>query len=138
MKSYLERTLSELKSQGYMVQKVEHFNVYGGVRQDLFGFLDLLAVHPAHGIIGIQVCGEDWSSHVKKLTGERKEALILWLASGGRCTLIGWRQLKETWTPRIREFTLADFPEITPEVQTRLRTPPPDNTKNADKIIFKF
>jgi hypothetical protein len=123
-KSHLERTLSELKMHDFLCQKVEHFNMHGGVRQDLFGCFDILAAHPRYGIVGVQVCGDDWSSHVKKLTGERREAMILWLASGGRALLVGWRQLKDIWTPRIKEFTLSeDYPEITGEVMFKLRSP---------------
>lgn len=118
----IERTLSVCKELNFMVAKVEHFNTFAGVRQDLFGFIDLIAIHPRYGTIGIQVCGKDWSSHIKKLTGQRREALILWLASGSRCILVGWRQLKtDGWQPRVREFTLADFEELTPEKIEALR-----------------
>ena len=98
MPSYLERTMAVLKSQDFMVAKTEHFNALAGVRQDLFGMFDLLALHPAYGTIGVQVCGPgDFGAHVTKLTGARKERLILWLAAApsNRCILIGWRKLKK-------------------------------------------
>ena len=124
-KSYLERTLKCLKDANFMVQKVEHFNTFAGTRHDLFGFIDLLACHPAYGSIGLQVCGEDWSSHIKKMTGDRREAVILWLLAGNRCLLIGWRELKTGWEPRVKEFTLEDdFPEITDEALVALRGTP--------------
>ena len=132
--THIERTLAVFKDSQFMIEKVERFNTFAGCRQDLFGFLDLLAVHPSHGTWGIQVCGTDFNSHVKKMTGERREALLFWLLGGNRCILIGWRKLKASgWTPRIQEFTLADFPEITPEVLKKLRAK--NYEKNSDKWL---
>jgi hypothetical protein len=124
-KSHLERTLKCLKESNFLVQKVESYNAFSGTRHDLFGFIDILACHPHYSTIGLQVCGDDWSSHVKKMTGDRREAVILWLLAGNRCLLIGWRELKDQgWIPRVREFTLADFPEITDEALVTLRGTP--------------
>jgi hypothetical protein len=133
-KSYLERTLKMFKEANFEIQKVEYFNAYGGNRVDLFGFIDAIAIHPHHGTIGVQACGQDWNEHIRKMTGPKREILILWLASGNRCFLIGWRNLRSKdpatgrpkgWTPRIKEFTLAaDFPEITPSILSRLRADP--------------
>lgn len=128
MKSYLERTTEIFKKHDFIVQKVEYYNAHGGNRVDLFGFIDVLALHPSEGAIGVQVCGKDWSEHIKKMTGPRKEELIHWLLAGNRCILIGWRRLKSRgnkYTPRVKEFTLeADFPEITPEIIRTLQAGP--------------
>jgi hypothetical protein len=125
-KSHLERTLKCLKEANFLVQKVENFNAFSGTRHDLFGFIDILACHPHYSTIGLQVCGDDWSSHVKKMTGDRREAVILWLLAGNRCLLIGWRELKDQgWVPRVKEYTLkGDFPEITDEALVTLRGTP--------------
>lgn len=123
MSSYLEKTNDVLKAANFTTQKVETFNMHAGVRQDLYGFIDLLAMHPSHGIVGVQVCGpSDYAEHVKKMLGPRREALILWLASGGRAILVGWRKLKGRWTPRYHEFLLGsdELPEITPSVLNSL------------------
>ena len=135
-KSYLERTMELFKKEEILIHKAEYYNAHGGNRVDLFGFIDAVAIHPFHGTIGVQACGQDWSEHIKKMTGPKREVLILWLASGNRCYLIGWRKLKSTgWTPRIKEFTLEeDFPEITPEILKRLRTAP----KTAPEWLLEF
>ena len=122
--SYLERTLKEFKSRGFLVNKVERYNAFAGVRQDLFGVFDLLAVHPGYGLIAVQVCGADWGSHLKKMTEDRREVLILWLLSGGRVLLVGWREIKGAMTPRWKEFTARDFPELTEAVQRTLTAVP--------------
>lgn len=104
-----------------MVQKVEHFNAFAGIRQDLFGFIDLLAVHPHYGTVGVQVCGQDWQTHIKKISTDCREPAILWLLGGNRLLLVGWRQLKGKWTPRLKEYSLeTDFPEITSVAREKL------------------
>lgn len=139
MPSYLERTMKLLKSQDCLVEKVEYFNAHSGRRHDMLGFLDLLVLHPVLGLIGVQVCGPgDFAEHERKILGPRREALIYWLLAnsdaygrlGGRCILIGWRNLKKPdpatgkprgWTPRIREFTVDDLPEISRNTMDVLR-----------------
>jgi G:T/U-mismatch repair DNA glycosylase len=86
------------------------------VRQDFLGFIDLLAISKADGIIGYQVCGSDYSSHRKKILVDRRDELQAWLEAGGRCVLIGWRKVKAkkggvqmVWKPRIEEFTLESL-----------------------------
>jgi len=127
MPSYLQRTMKLFKELDFLVEKVEYYNAHAGVRHDLYGFIDVLALHPAYGSMAVQVCGpSDFAPHVKKILGPRREALILWLCASphNRCILIGWRKLKKGgWTPRIKEFHLGseDLPEMTAEVLTRLR-----------------
>ena len=129
--THIERTLKAFKDSQFMIEKVEHFNTFAGVRQDLYGFLDLLAVHPAHGTWGIQVCGSDFAPHVKKMTEERREQMLFWLLGGNRCLLVGWRKLKTAgWQPRTREFTLADYPEITPEILESLNNKKREETSH--------
>lgn len=41
-----ERSLKYLRKQGYRVAITEHWNAFARVRQDLFGFIDLMAVYP--------------------------------------------------------------------------------------------
>jgi hypothetical protein len=123
MPSYYERTVKLFKDYGFLVDKVEQYNAHSGTRKDLFGIIDAVAIHPTEGTIGVQACGQDFSEHVKKITGPMRESSALWLLSENRLILVGWRKLKKTgWTPRIREFTLADFPEFTEDVILRLKT----------------
>lgn len=119
--SYLERTHKWIKSQGWAYSKIECYISYGigkgGIRKDAFGFVDTIALDGS-SIIAVQSCGADFSPHVKKMTEDPDVApyVDLWLKSGGRVLLIGWRKVKKVrggkqmvWRPRIREFTLDDF-----------------------------
>jgi hypothetical protein len=104
-----------MREQGRLCGIVERFNRYGGsfgIRQDLFGFIDIIAMDPVDGIIAIQSCGQDFSGHVKKLTEERNELVFEWLKHA-KLELWGWRQVKLNrggvamrWQPRIMDFSL--------------------------------
>jgi len=115
-----QRTIRELKSLGRRCGIVERFNAYvgpHGVRQDLFGIIDIIALDPERGVVGIQSCGQNFAEHVRKFTDERHQECVDWLSTpGAKLELWGWRKVKvkrggkaERWAPRIREFTLEDF-----------------------------
>jgi hypothetical protein len=115
-----QRTIRELRNQGRKCAIVERWNAYvgtHGVRQDLFGIIDVLALDPERGVVGVQSCGQDFAAHERKLLGERAEECLDWLATPGTALeLWGWRKVKLNrggkalrWQPRVREFTRADF-----------------------------
>lgn len=111
-----QRTLRELKARGLMCGIVERFNRYvgpHGIRQDLFGWIDIIAVGPADGIVGVQSTGQDFAGHRRKLMGERSEEVREWLRAGGVAELWGWRKVKRVrggkqmvWRPRVERITL--------------------------------
>ena len=110
-----QRTLKAMREQGRLCGIVERFNQYAGphgIRQDLFGFIDILCLDPADGIIGVQSCGQDYAGHVRKITEERNEAVYEWLKHA-RAELWGWRKIKlkrggkaMRWRPRIGDIVL--------------------------------
>lgn len=122
----VQRTMGLLTSQGISAYVVEKFNPYAGAygkREDFMGFIDIIALHPAHGIIGVQACGSDWGSHVTKIQEERLKPVTIWLGAGGRIWLIGWRKLKQRnkdgklgkvakWTPRVAEWVGDGLVEV--------------------------
>jgi hypothetical protein len=104
-----------MREQGRTCGIVERFNHYGGkfgIRQDLFGLIDIIALDPVDGVIGIQSCGQAFSEHVKKMTEERNEEMFEWLKHA-KVELWGWRKVllrrggsAERWTPRVMDFWL--------------------------------
>ena len=48
-----KRTLDKMRKEGYLCQVVETFNRYAGVKNDLFGFIDVLCVKE-NEVLGIQ------------------------------------------------------------------------------------
>jgi predicted TIM-barrel fold metal-dependent hydrolase len=111
-----QRTLAAMRALGRVCGSVEKFNHHVGpfgIRQDLFGFIDLIAIDPADGIIAIQSCGQDFSGHVNKLLGERNENVYAWLKHAP-LELWGWRKVKLArggkamrWKPRVADIKLV-------------------------------
>jgi hypothetical protein len=109
-----------LREMGRVCGIVEKFNPYAGphgIRQDLFGFIDIIALDPERGVVAIQSTGQDFSGHYKKLTQERNENVHEWLKTpGATLELWGWRKVKVKrggkavrWKPRIQEIKLEDL-----------------------------
>jgi hypothetical protein len=121
MTSPTQRTLARLKAEGMTAGSVEKFNRFGGpfgIRQDLFGFLDLIALDPKTlTTIGIQVTGQHGhADHRRKIIEDCGARAVLWLKCGNRLILWSWRKLKvkrggkqRKWEPRIEELTLDSF-----------------------------
>ena len=99
-----QRTFNLYRDRGYRVERVERWIQAGpgGYRKDLMGFIDFLALKTDQPIVAIQSCGRSWSAHLKTIESVRP-SLDLWLSTGSQFTLVGWRQLKAGWRPRIME-----------------------------------
>ena len=115
-----QRTLRELRGMGRISGIVERFNQHAGpfgIRQDLFGFIDLVALDPERGIVGVQCCaGSGHAAHRRKILEECTQEAVEWLRCGGRIEIWSWskRKLKrggkaERWCPRVEEITAEHF-----------------------------
>jgi len=102
-----QRTLKKLRAEGYLCAIVEHWNQFAHVRQDLFGIIDIVAIHPQHkGVFGIQ-CTDDSSvsKHLKK--AKENTYLPVWLKAGNRFEVWGWGLKgkvgeRKTWQVRVK------------------------------------
>lgn len=116
-----QRTLKAIREQGRLCGIVEKFNQYAGkfgIRQDLFGFIDIIAIDPEDGIVAIQSCGQDFRGHIRKLTEERNDIVFEWLKHAP-CELWGWRKVKlkkggkaMRWRPRIADLSISEGGEL--------------------------
>ena len=118
--SPVQRTIRELKNQGRKCGIVQRWNAYvgpHGARQDLFGILDIIALDPERGVIGIQCTGIDFANHLRKLTEEKAQDSLDWLQTPGTSLeLWAWRKVKRqrggiarVWRPRIQEIKIEDI-----------------------------
>jgi hypothetical protein len=74
--SPIQRTLAWLREHGYEAQKVEHWNHYARCRQDLFGFVDVLAVSD-HDLLAIQTSdGAHHAEHIAKIIQSKAAPLL--------------------------------------------------------------
>ena len=124
MTSPTQRTLKALRAQGLECAIVEKWNMHArrgdgkrGIRQDMFGIIDIVALDHERGVVGVQSTGTDFAGHMKKLKGERLRSCIEWLSTpGAHLELWGWRKVKVKrggkamkYEPRVHVFTLAEL-----------------------------
>lgn len=114
MRGPTQRSLNLLRSQGYTVYVVESYNAFAKVRRDLFGFIDICAIHPdKKGVLGVQTTsGSNLAARITK--AEALDAYKLWINTGNAVEFHGWRKLKtgkvqRTWQPLIRRVDLSDL-----------------------------
>jgi hypothetical protein len=99
-----QRSLKHLRDLGYRVAIVEKWNPHARIRQDLFGFIDLLAIKE-NETLAIQATSRgNISSRVKKI--EEAEALEAVRKAGWRIVVQGWGKLKQGWC--LKEVELSD------------------------------
>ena len=97
-----------------MAAVVEHWNSFTKIRQDLFGWIDIVAAHPNHpGILAVQTTtGANAAARVQKAKGNG--ALVAWLLAGGRLAVYAWskhKQIKSDGTRGRRDvWTLREIP----------------------------
>lgn len=138
-----QRTMEWLRNQGYLVCKTEYWQQsnaergivqaakagnwqatrkavdnakkYGpGIRRDLFGFIDIVALGQGD-IIAVQCTSTgNLGARSTKIKVERRTEAIEWLSSGGRIWLVGWKKYakpveRKWWRHTLRELRLVDF-----------------------------
>lgn len=100
-----------------MVDSSESQNPFSGKRKDLFGFIDLVALDPDRGTIGIQVTsGSNHAARRKKILTDCREAALMWLRCNNLIEIWSWSKRKVKrggkavrWTPRVEQITLESF-----------------------------
>lgn len=114
MRGPTQRSLNLLREQGYTCYISEHYNAFAKVRRDLFGWIDIVALHPDRkGVLGVQTTsGSNLSARIKK--ADALPAYHLWIACGNVAEFHGWRKLKtgkiqRTWQPLVRRIDLSDL-----------------------------
>jgi hypothetical protein len=106
------RSLAYLRQRGYLAAVVEHWLPRLKIRRDLFGFGDLLAVHPRDRLIVlVQVTTADHIAHRLAKARARPE-LAAWLKAGGRFEVHGWAKRGGKWAVRIVNVAGEDLEPV--------------------------
>jgi hypothetical protein len=88
-----QKSKALLKEQGWEVAIVERWNAFAKIRQDLFGFADLLCLHPQKGIMAVQTTSRSHTSaRIDKIRQEPRAHMFL--AAGGKIIVHGWKKKK--------------------------------------------
>ena len=116
----IQRSVKYLKDNGYLVQIVERWNHFAKVRQDMFGWIDIVAVKPGKPILGVQTTtGNMAAVRLDKARGN--EALKAWISGGGQLVVHSWdkrgpRGKRKVWTVVERWVSMSDL-ESVPQLQ---------------------
>jgi hypothetical protein len=93
MVSPTQRSLKYMRDDDWTCGIVEKWNHFTKIRQDLFGFADVIAMKPDNTPILLQITSTGWSSRLAKILAEPR-ALVA-LNSGFEIQVHGWRKLKQ-------------------------------------------
>src|SRR5690606_3511155 len=97
-----QRSLKRLREEGYKPWIVEHWNSFAKIRQDLFGFVDILAVKDKE-TLGVQTTSySNISARVKKI--KESEYYPILKGAGWRIAAHGWRKVKGRYQVTEREL----------------------------------
>jgi len=86
-----------------VAQVTEHWNQFAKVRQDLFGFIDVVVL--GKQVIGIQTTsGDHVANRIEKI--RQLDKARAWLDAGGKILVHGWRKLaNKRWECREIDIT---------------------------------
>lgn len=103
-----QRSLKLLRSEGYTCQVVEKWNQWAGIRQDLFGFIDIVCIKSGErGVLGIQTTSTgNVNARIKKISGN--PIYPLWLEVGNKIVVEGWS--KRGARGKVKHWTVKRIP----------------------------
>lgn len=95
-----KRTLDKLREDGYLPWITEHWNAYARKRQDLYGFVDVLAVRENETLAVQCTSGSNVASRVAKIAQHENVGALR--KAGWVIQVWGWRKNKAgKWDVRI-------------------------------------
>lgn len=86
-----QRTLAVLRRRGALPAVVERWNPHARIRQDLYGFVDLVVMDDEPGLLAIQATAAGGSERQRKI--EASPLAVEWLKRGLRLQVWSWRKL---------------------------------------------
>lgn len=93
-----------MKERGYKCEITEKWNPWAKVRQDLFGFIDILCLGDGE-VVGVQTTSySNMSARVKKI--REHENLNFVLNSGIRILVHGWHKVGNRW--QVKEVEISE------------------------------
>jgi len=104
-----KRTLAHLRKLGYIAAVAERWNPHARIRQDLLGFIDVIALRADKpGVLAIQCTSRS------NLSSRRAKVVSLptakeWLAAGNRVEVWGWAKQGNLWHVKRVKIYLADL-----------------------------
>lgn len=109
MMSPTTRSLTLLRKDGYIAWVVEKYNVFAHVRIDLFGFIDIVAIHPKiKGVLGVQsTTVGNMSKRISKIKSIPTHAL--WLSTGNSIQVHGWAKKGKVGKRKLWQVNITEI-----------------------------
>lgn len=85
-----QRSLAKLRADGWTTAIVEHWNAHARVRQDLFGFIDILALRDGETLAVQATSGSNVAARVAKIAASETAPIVR--KAGWRIEVWGWRK----------------------------------------------
>ena len=98
-----QRSLEYMRSLGYRCDVVEKFNPFAKVRQDLWGFVDILCIRDSE-VKGVQVTSySNMAARIKKISEHENVGIVR--KAGIRIECHGWRKRGRHWEVKIVDLS---------------------------------
>lgn len=102
-----KRAIQHLGKRGYTAANVEKWNHFAKVKNDLFGFADIIGFS-AHDVILVQTTSKSNMSARKKKIAANPIA-EKWLKAGHNIEIQGWYKVSRYWQVKIETITRTDL-----------------------------
>lgn len=104
-KSPTQLTLQKLKTDGWTTLAiVEHWNAFARVRQDLFGFIDILAINEKGEVLAVQTTSyTNIYARIKKIS--LNEHINNVRKANWKIEVHGWRKKNNKWEVIIKDVS---------------------------------
>ena len=96
-------TLRSLRKEGYLAAVTEKWNQHAKIRQDLFGFVDVLAVTRNETLAVQCTSWSNISSRVKKITEHENIGAVR--EANWRIQVWGWKKEKNRWVKKVVDIS---------------------------------
>ena len=97
-------SLKKLREEGYTVAVVEHWNAWAKIRQDLFGFIDLLALKGKEVLAVQTTTATNLNARVKKIADHENVGVVR--EAGWTIHVHGWHQdEKRKWHCKVKDVS---------------------------------
>jgi hypothetical protein len=91
-------SLAEMRKRGYLCAVTEKWNPHVGIRQDLFGFGDVLCVGDREVIIVQTTSDSNVAARIRKITEHANTGAVR--KGGIRILVHGWKKVGARWALR--------------------------------------
>ena len=85
-----QRSLAHMRKLGYTVAVTERWNPFAKIRQDLFGFVDVLCIGNGETVAVQCTSGDNVSSRVQKIADHENTPAVR--KAGWKIVVHGWRR----------------------------------------------